>query len=105
MDRFAEEPALLDAEEFAAHIFHAFEGQVPEEDFADRFLADVDGLHQPPSLAESVVRRSAQRLHVYEFDLNRLEYVIVEDRNDLAAVSGFGTFTLPTRDYVPRALH
>ncbi|HYS11226.1 MAG TPA: hypothetical protein VEP66_20995 [Myxococcales bacterium] len=104
MDRFAEEPALLDAEEFAAHIAHAFDAHVPEEDFADRFFSGFDRLHEPPTLAEGVVRRAAQRLHAYEFDLNRLEYVIVEDRDHLVVVSEFGQFTLRSEDAVARAL-
>src|SRR5882724_10697166 len=82
MDRWREEPALLDAEEFADHIARHFE--VPEETFAERFFAGVDTLHRrPKSQAEMVVGRAQQRLHAYEFDLNRLEYVIVEEKERL----------------------
>jgi hypothetical protein len=103
MDRWREEPALLDAEEFAEHIARSFE--VPEETFADRFFGDVDRLHQrPKSQAEMVVRRAEQRLHAYEFDLNRLEYVIVEEKERLVVVSEFGQFVLRRDDVVSRAL-
>jgi len=103
MDRWREEPALLDAEEFADHIARFFE--VPEETFAERFFDDADRLHQrPKSQAEMVVRRAKQRLHAYEFDLNRLEYVIVEEKERLVVVSEFGQFVLRKDDAVSRAL-
>ncbi|HEY4730380.1 MAG TPA: hypothetical protein VIH41_04565, partial [Myxococcales bacterium] len=105
MDRWREEPALLDAEEFAEHIARSFEGVVPEETFAERFFAGVDTLHQrPKSQAEMVVRGAKQRLHAYEFDLNRLEYVIVEEKERLVVVSEFGQFVLRKDDAVSRAL-
>lgn len=105
MDRFREEPGLLDAEEFAEHIAHAFDAEVPEEAFCDHFFAEVDGLHRPPkSLAEVVVRAAKQRLHVYEFDLSHLEYVIVEDKDKLVVVSDFGQFQLRKDDVLGRAL-
>ena len=101
MDRWREEPALLDAEEFAEHIARSFEGVVPEETFAERFFADGE---RPKSPAEMVVRRAQQRLHAYEFDLNRLEYVIVEEKERLVVVSEFGQFVLRKDDAVSRAL-
>src|ERR1700682_1943536 len=105
MDRFWEEPALLDCEEFAEHIAGAFEGEVPEEAFANHFFEGVDRLHQgPSSLAAAVGRRATQPLHAYEFALNRLEYVIVEDKDKVVVVSEFGQFTLPNDDAVRRAL-
>ena len=106
LDRFRERPALVDAEEFADHVAHAFEAVVPEEAFADRFFAGVDRLHhQPPrTLAEAVVRSSGRRLHVYEFDLDRLEYVIVEDKEGLVVVSELGQFAVPNGDSLGRAL-
>jgi hypothetical protein len=105
MDRWREEPALLDAEEFAEHIARSFEGMVPEETFAERFFDDADRLHQrPKNQAETVVRRAQQRLHAYEFDLNRLEYVIVEEKERLVVVSEFGQFVLRKDDAVSRAL-
>ena len=88
MDRFWEEPALLDAEEFAEHIARAFDAEVPEEAFCGHFFAEADGLHRPPkSLAEAVARAAKRRLHVYEFDLSHLEYVIVEDKDEIVVVS------------------
>src|SRR5581483_3231664 len=47
---------------------------------------------------------SGQRLHVYEFDLDRLEYVIVEDKHDLVVVSRFGQFSVPNGDSIGGAL-
>ena len=105
MDRFREDPALLDAEEFADHIAHAFDAQVSEERFSEHFFASTDKLHQKSqTLAEAVVRSAKQRLHVYEFDLNRLEYVIVEDKDRLVVVSDFGQFQIHSDDALGRAL-
>src|SRR2546428_1556603 len=105
MDRFWEDPALLDAEEFAEHIANAFDAEVPEEAFCGHFFAEADGLHRPPeSLAEAVVRAAKRRLHVYEFDLGYLEYVIVEDKDEIVVVSDFGQFQLRNDDVIGRAL-
>jgi len=105
MDRFWEEPALLDAEEFAEHIAHSFDAEVPEEAFCGHFFAEADGMHRPPeSLAEAVVRAARRRLHVYEFDLGHLEYVIVEDKDEIVVVSDFGQFQLRKDDVLGRAL-
>jgi hypothetical protein len=105
MDRFREEPALLDAEEFADHIAHAFDAEVSEERFSEHFFAGADKFHQKShTLAEALVRPAEQRLHVYEFDLNRLEYVIVEDKDTLVVVSDFGQFQVQSDDALGRAL-
>src|SRR2546427_9330458 len=105
MDRFWEEPALLDAEEFAEHIARAFDAEVPEEAFCGHFFAEADALHRPPkSLAEAVARAAKRRLHVYEFDLSHLEYVIVEDKDEIVVVSDFGQFQLRNDDVLGRAL-
>jgi hypothetical protein len=105
VDRFREEPALLDAEEFADHIAHAFDARVPEEAFCDHFFADGEGIHPPPAdLAEAVVRAAKRRLHVYEFDLSHLEYVIVEDKDEIVVVSDFGQFQLRNDDVLSRVL-
>jgi hypothetical protein len=105
MDRFREEPALLDVEEFAEHIAHAFDAEVPEEAFAARFFAGPERLHRRrASLAQAVVRASPQRLHVYQFDLDRLEYVIVEDGDGVVVVSDFGQFRLEDDGTLGRAL-
>ncbi|MGZ6125182.1 MAG: hypothetical protein ACXWLR_09495, partial [Myxococcales bacterium] len=104
MDRFREAPALLDAEEFARHLEHAFDAALPEEAFADRFFAGVDRLHRQDTLAAAVVRAAERRLHVYEFDLDRLEYVIVEDDRDVVVVSEFGQFRVENDDALGRAL-
>src|SRR6266446_2913713 len=105
MDRFWEDPALLDAEEFADHIANAFDAEVPEEAFCGHFFAEADGLHRPPeSLANAVVRAAKRRLHVYEFDLSHLEYVIVEDKDEIVVVSDFGQFQLRNDDVIGRAL-
>jgi hypothetical protein len=105
MDRFREEPALVDAEEFADHIAHAFDAQVSEERFSEHFFAGAGKLHRKShTLAEAVVRSAKQRLHVYEFDLNQLEYVIVEDKDRLVVVSDFGQFQIQSDDALGRAL-
>jgi hypothetical protein len=105
MDRFEEKPALVDAEEFADHIAQAFDADIAEESFAEHFFGDADKLHRPrKTAAEAVVQAARQRLHAYEFDLDRLEYVIVEDRDQLVVVSEFGQFALRNDDAVGRAL-
>lgn len=103
-DRFREKPALVDSEEFAQHIARAFEAELPEEAFAERFFAGADRLHQRAAFAGAVVRASKQPLHVYEFDLGRLEYVIVEDDDEVVVVSEFGQFKLENDDALGRAL-
>jgi len=73
MDRFQERPAVVDAEEFADRIAHAFDADLAEESFADHFFAGAEKLHQPPAAgAEAVVQAARQRLYAYEFDLARL---------------------------------
>jgi hypothetical protein len=106
MDRWQEKPAVLDAEEFAEHIAHAFDAELPEESFAERFFAGADKMHQKPpgSVAEAALRAARQRLHAYQFDLSRLEYVIVEDKDKVVVVSEFGQFALRNDDAVGRAL-
>ena len=77
MDRFAEEPAVLDAEEFAAHIAGAFSGELPEEAFVERFIEGNPELARKADMAEAIVRSTASRLHVYQFDLDHLDYVVI----------------------------
>src|SRR3989475_11918223 len=50
------------------------------------------------------MRSAKHRLHVYEFDLIHLEYVIVEDKDKLVVVSDFGQFQLRNDDVLGRAL-
>jgi len=105
MDRFQEEPALLDAEEFAAHIEQAFQAGVPVEAFVDRFFDGPERMHERDhDLADAVVRASSRRLHAYEFDLRQLEYLVIEDKGRLTVVSDFGQFAVQTDDAVVRAL-
>src|SRR3954452_14270077 len=78
MDRWEERPALVDSDEFAAHIEHVFDGHLPSEDWVARFFDGSDAMHKAPAdMAEAIVQATRERLHVYEFDLKRLEYVIV----------------------------
>lgn len=105
MDRFPEGPALLDAEEFAEHIFHAFETELPEEIFAERIFVGADRMHRrSASLAQAVVSSARQRLHVYQFELDRLEYVIVEDGDQVVVVSHSGQFRLDNDAGLARTL-
>ncbi|MGZ6143872.1 MAG: hypothetical protein ACXWLM_11080, partial [Myxococcales bacterium] len=105
MDRWEERPALVDAGEFARHIEDAFDGDMPAEAWVARFFDGDDKLHKAPSdMAEAIVRATRDRLHVYEFDLNRLEYVIVEDEEKVVVVSDFGQFALRNDDMVSRAI-
>src|SRR4051812_6568928 len=105
MDRWEERPALVDSEEFAAHIAAVFDGDVPAEAWVARFFDGSDKMHQAPAdMAEAIVRATQQRLHVYEFDLKRLEYVIVEDKDKVVVVSDFGQFALQNDQTVSRAI-
>src|SRR5947209_325708 len=106
MDRWEERPALVDADEFARHIEDAFDGDLPAEAWVARFFAGDAKLHgkAPSDMAEAIVRATQQRLHVYEFDLNKLEYVIVEDEEKVVVVSDFGQFALRNDDVVSRAI-
>ncbi|TMA18744.1 MAG: hypothetical protein E6J88_19085 [Deltaproteobacteria bacterium] len=106
MDRWEERPALVDADEFAAHIEEAFDGDLPAESWVARFFEGEAKLHgkAPSDMAEAIVRATKERLHVYEFDLNKLEYVIVEDEEKVVVVSDFGQFALRNDDTVTRAI-
>ena len=105
VDRWTEDPGLVDSDEFAERIALAFNGDSAAEDWVDRFFRGEDALHAPPSdMAEAVVKATRSRLHVYEFDLNRLEYVIIEDDDKVVIVSDFGQFALPNEDHVTRAI-
>jgi len=94
MDRFAEEPAVLDAEEFAARIAGAFEGDLPEEAFVARFVEGNPELARKADMAEAIVRSTPSRLQVYQFDLGRLDYVVIEEEEQVVVVSDFGQFAL-----------
>jgi hypothetical protein len=105
MDRWTERPALVDSEEFAAHIAAVFDGDLPAEAWVERFFEGQEKLHKAPAdVAEAMVRATKERLHVYEFDLNKLEYVIVEDKEKVVVVSDFGQFALKNDDMVSRAI-
>src|SRR5207237_1741224 len=106
MDRFREEPELLDVEEFSARIAEAFQGDVAAEDWVEKFFAgNDDPMRGPPrDMAEAVVRATRDRLHVYQFNLAQLEYVIVEDKDSVVIVSDFGQFALQNNDVVRSAL-
>src|SRR5713226_7521942 len=94
MDRFAEEPAVLDAEEFAARIAGAFDGELPEEAFVERFVEGNPELARKADMAEAIVRSTPARLHVYQFDLGHLDYVVIEEEEQVVVVSDFGQFAL-----------
>jgi len=51
-----------------------------------------------------VVRSRSERLHVYSFDLKRLEYVVLEDLDQVVVVSDFGQFALANDDRTRAAL-
>src|SRR5438067_6867639 len=82
MDRFREEPELLDVEEFSSRIAEAFDGDVPAEEWVEQFFAGhADPMRRlPRDMAEAVVRATRDRLQVYKFNLAQLEYVIVENK-------------------------
>jgi hypothetical protein len=94
--------AFIDREEFAAQIFSAWEGEVPCEAFISRFFdgpMSAEG-GAPQSMAEAVARAARSRLNAYEFDLNQLEYVVIEDKEDFIIVSSAGEFALPDSSVV-----
>src|SRR6266849_5961615 len=94
MDRFAEEPSVLDAEEFAVRVAAAFGGELPEETFVDRFVDGNPELARKLDTAEAIVRSTPSRLHVCEFDLSHLDYVVIEEEEQVLVVSDFGQFAL-----------
>jgi len=105
MDRWGERPALVDSEEFAKHIEDVFEGNLPAEEWVARFFEGTEKPHKAPAdMAEAIVRATKERLAVYEFDLRKLEYVIVEDEEKVVVVSDFGQFALHNDDTVRRAI-
>jgi len=104
MDRYTERPGLVDADEFAEHLFGVFDGDLPAEAWVARFFEGDKLKSAPTDVAEAIVKATRQRLHVYEFDLNRLEYVIIEDEEKVVVVSDFGQFALKNDDIVSRAI-
>ncbi len=106
VDRWTEDPALLDVEEFAARIQDTFFGETVTEEWIERFFrGGEDALHAPArDMAEAVVRAARDRMFVYQFDLNELEYVIIEDKDQVVIVSDFGQFAIDADDTVTRAL-
>src|ERR1700736_3714301 len=106
LDEWTEAPGLVDRDDFAAHIAGAFDGDVPAEAFVERFFSGdpLERMRAPSDLAEAIVRSTRDRLQVYEFDLRKLEYVIVEDKEKLVVVSDFGQFAIENNDVNARAI-
>lgn len=103
VDRWTEAPALVDADEFAAHIADAFQGEMPAESWIARFFGE-NPQAAPNDMAEAIVKATRDRMHVYEFDLNQLEYVVLEEKDKFVVVSDFGQFALANDDLVSRAI-
>ena len=103
VDRWTEGPSLVDADEFAAQISGAFQGEVPAETWIARFYGENPDA-APSDMAEAIVAATRDRLHVYEFDLNQLDYVVLEEKDKLVVVSDFGQFALGNDDLVTRAI-
>src|ERR1700682_1640232 len=104
-DRFEERPALTDAEEFAEHIAAATVMSPATERWTEKFFEGSEKLHRPPAdVAGIIVAATSERLHVHEFDLRRLEYVVLEEKENIVVVSNFGQFTAPNDDFVTRAI-
>ncbi|MBS2025061.1 MAG: hypothetical protein JST92_21895, partial [Deltaproteobacteria bacterium] len=96
-------PSVTDREEFAARITEAWGGDTPTEEF----LAHFFGEDRSPSagdaadMAEAIVKATRDRMFVYEFDLNHLEYVVVEGDDDVMTVVGdMGQFQFNVDDTV-----
>lgn len=107
MDRAAEDPALLDVEEFAAHIAGPLTQSTSSEEWVDRFFAGNVELREivAPDLAQPApLPYSPAALHVYEFDLDRLEYVVLEEDDQFLVVSDSGQFSLPAGAGTRRAI-
>src|SRR2546426_2270509 len=107
LDRFSDEHAIVDREEFAAHIEELL-GVDPlvSEEFVERFFAGAPAvaLHRPADRAAAVVEASKKRLQCYEFDLDRYEYVVLEEEDKVVVVSGMGAFSVENDDIVSAAL-
>ena len=62
MDRWHEPPALVDADEFAAHIAGVFDGDVPAETWVERFFEGAEKFHHAPSdMADAIVHAARER--------------------------------------------
>ena len=105
LDRWEEPPSLVDAEEFADHIAGIFECDLPSHVWVERFFAGHTDRRAPPAdMAEAIVQSTRQRLQVHQFDLRRLEYVIVEGKEQVVVVSQVGQFALQSDDRVRQAI-
>jgi hypothetical protein len=106
LDKRTEDPSLIDRAEFADRIASAFDGEVPAEAWVDRFFSGdpLDKMFGSMDMADAIVKATRDRLHVYEFDLRQLEYVIVEDKDQMVVVSDFGQFAFENNDQVSQAI-
>src|SRR5438067_1608792 len=98
MHRGAEDPALLDVEEFADRVVGPLTQATSSEQWVDRFFAGNVELRAivAPDLTHTAPRPySPAALHVYEFDLDRLEYVVLEEDDQFVVVSDSGQFSVP----------
>jgi hypothetical protein len=103
-ERWNDTPGLVDRDEFADYIFDAWGAESPTEDFVARFFDGDPTVARPSDMAEAVARASRSQMHVYNFDLNRLEYVVIEDAEQVVLVSDQGQFALPNDDFFMRAI-
>ena len=91
LDRFGERPALLDREEFAAHIASAFDGDVPAESFVERFFAgNPEVAAAAPDVAHAFVASVGARLDFYQFDLSGFEFVVIENAQKIVVAGDAG---------------
>src|SRR5438128_2366959 len=107
LDRFTDEHAIVDREEFAAHLEEALGiDELASEHFVERFFAGdpVMALARPADRAAAVVQASRKRLQAYEFDLDRYEYVVLEEDDKVVVVSGMGAFSVQNDDFVSSAI-
>ncbi len=110
--RWSEGPALVDRdvleerEEFVNRIHRAFDGELPAEEFVGHFFGEdaFDLSKAPADMAEAIVRASKKRMQVYEFDLDRFEYVVLEEEDKVVVVSDFGQFAVENNDVVRTAI-
>src|SRR3954447_4639052 len=97
----SDQPARVDRAAFADHIEEVFGADpMASEAFVEKFFSGDATLaaKRPADLAAAVVQATKKRMQVYQFDVDRFEYVVLEEDDKVVVVSDLGTFAIDNDD-------
>src|SRR5919205_108935 len=92
LEGWTERPSVVDREEFTEHIEELLAAGVDHlaaEEFVEHFYEGNPQLGEGrrPDVAAAVVAATKKRLQVYDFNLDRYEYVVLEEEDKVVVVS------------------